>query len=799
MNKDNLTHGLSDHQAKRGAHARALLTALRRHVTGKVIGLAAALAAAAAISLSLLPTTPAAAGAGEPPAVAGDPAAPPQLLSEPFENPPEIRYNAARKRMRGVLQIVSGKYRIPNVGDEVLRQYRGWGEGQPAPKPTPAPAGFVPGVSPGPTLRARLGDQVQIAFLNKADNSQFSYTFNTQSTEDQPPGRSNFGCDTAGLPDQYKRFSVYPASDLFPNCFHGSSTANVHYHGTHAPPDGVGDNVLVQVIPAPKQGDYWVPVFYKMFDSGVIPQTWNQMPPLYKTLQMEAIRTNDKIATAEATRNNLRAPTSLWQKDKELIAAGQWPEYLYGAFPNFWEIPDYDDKAKGYDAGQAPGTHWYHAHKHGSTSLHILNGLAGAFIIESSREGGYDHVIRRFYGWGSSYGNHEKIFVFQQYDATQNLERGANTKGKGIKQVLINGKLTPTITMQPGEVQLWRLIDATEGNNQGIINAGTTKAGLFMLKDNGGFQYRQTASDGVQFSPKNYENQPFLNGTVPNQNVNTVNQTPNGLVLAGGNRADLLVQAPNKAGTYTFANNSLGNATLFYVKVEGPAVNLPKPFPTTEWPELPDYLKDLRPPGPNDIPNPNSPVKFQWEAGRTTIGRQPTPTPSPTPPTPPNPPSIGDPPHFMINDKQFGETGDIVDQCMPLDGLQDWVLENYTTRIAHPFHIHINPFQIIRVDTPTGATPGQPPPERVGYQVYAPRSDYIWQDVIAIPPALIDKAGNVFPGRVVIRQTYKDFVGTYVLHCHILAHEDRGMMQLVRVVPRVRYPMGCQTHVPAHH
>ena len=42
---------------------------------------------------------------------------------------------------------------------------------------------------------------------------------------------------------------------------------------------------------------------------------------------------------------------------------------------------------------------------------------------------------------------------------------------------------------------------------------------------------------------------------------------------------------------------------------------------------------------------------------------------------------------------------------------------------------------------------------------------------------------QIIPGRVVIRQKYLDFTGTFVLHCHILAHEDRGMMQLVRIVP----------------
>ena len=71
--------------------------------------------------------------------------------------------------------------------------------------------------------------------------------------------------------------------------------------------------------------------------------------------------------------------------------------------------------------------------------------------------------------------------------------------------------------------------------------------------------------------------------------------------------------------------------------------------------EMPKFLWDLPKPGPLDIKDPGSPVKFQWEDGRTGPG--------------PNP----DPPHFMINNKQFGETGDVVDQCMPQDGLQDWV------------------------------------------------------------------------------------------------------------------------------
>jgi FtsP/CotA-like multicopper oxidase with cupredoxin domain len=70
--------------------------------------------------------------------------------------------------------------------------------------------------------------------------------------------------------------------------------------------------------------------------------------------------------------------------------------------------------------------------------------------------------------------------------------------------------------------------------------------------------------------------------------------------------------------------------------------------------------------------------------------------------------------------------------------------------------------------------------------------------VIALP-AGVSVNGQVLPGRVRIRHQFVDFTCTYVLHCHILAHEDRGMMQLVRVVDADRYPGGCQANIPAHH
>lgn len=712
-----------------------------------------------------------------------------QLGSPPFANPSEIRYRTGEKvgRLRGVMELTAGNYVIPNVGTATLRQLRGWDPNQPAPPPKTD-------IGPGPTLRARLGDLVEISFLNKIDDNLFPYTFVT----DSPGGLSDFGCDKSGVraptaspnpngtPDpKAGKVNPYPSDDKYPNCFHGSSTANIHYHGTHTDPDGLGDNVLVQVLPQLNQPD-WTATFNKMFDSGKIPQKWADMPSDYRDKQMELVQKHDEAAAAAAKKNGLKPPESLYHADMEAIHAGQWPQYLVGAFPNFFPIPDF--KTGNWQAGQAPGTHWYHTHKHGSTSLHILNGLAGAFIIESTQPDGYDQVIRGFYKWGENYGNHEKIIVFQEFDTTQNLEKPKNPKGggppgqgKGIKQVLVNGKLTPTITMAPGEVQLWRMINATDGNNPGKLTND--------LFQTAGFTFKQTAADGVQFSPDNYKNQPFL----------TAGQVPGGLALAAGNRADVLAQAPTQPGTYTFvtgkSSKNLNGTPLFFVNVTGTPAPPPGGAFPQKWPQMPPFLADLPKPGPNNVTNPGSPVKFQWEALRSGTGLN----------------DFGFPPHFMINGKQFGETGEIVDQCMPLDGLQDWVLENWTNT-PHPFHIHINPFQVIKIEIPVLIDSSKPvsagnikytaytPPCSLACPTCKPVCNYVWQDVITMPPGQISTDGKtIFQSKVTIRQTYLDFTGTYVLHCHILAHEDRGMMQLVRVVPAALYPKGCQGYIPEHH
>ena len=104
---------------------------------------------------------------------------------------------------------------------------------------------------------------------------------------------------------------------------------------------------------------------------------------------------------------------------------------------------------------------------------------------------------------------------------------------------------------------------------------------------------------------------------------------------------------------------------------------------------------------------------------------------------------------FRINGKAFDP--DRVDTQVMLDTVEDWEITN-TGSMAHPFHIHTNKFQIVDQN-------GQP------------ASYSAWKDVV-----------SVSPGETVrIRMAFRDYTGKTVYHCHVLDHEDRGMMGTLEI------------------
>jgi FtsP/CotA-like multicopper oxidase with cupredoxin domain len=592
---------------------------------------------------------------------------------------------------------------------------------------------------PGPTFRAKVGDRVEITYLNHIDTRDFART-----------GIDRGGCDIARRAPPPEITYPGKTGDAAPNCFHGSSTINLHFHGTHVTPDGLGDNVLLQLRPEPAVTQQSVKLdFQAIFDNGP-PTKYLDLPEAWRKEQEALVQKYDKD-------NGLPPAIQLWPPNKKNIDEGRWPQFQIGAYPYCFDLTKYAEDEQGRPAGfrmgQCPGTHWYHAHKHGSTAINVMNGLVGAFVIE----GDYDEALAKAL---PNLRETEKVLVVHNRGDRPNIAAGNIALGAlfASPTMYINGEVNPTITMRPGEIQLWRMVNAT-------IKAVTTFGNFVPLDGGPTVECRQTAQDGVQFSPKNFVDQPILKFMVGNG--------PRPASFSPGNRIDILVKAPRDAGGKRYklelmdTNNSIPQ-TILTLSVEGEPVSPEMNFPSEDkFPKLPSFLSDIQ--AADTVPSSTNPAQPRMPLLFSFVKDDNTNTPGPT--------NSGAAPQLFINDKKFD--GENYDQEMVLNAVEEWTLEN-SSGVAHPFHIHVNPFQVVEIFDPmTGRS-------------YQPSSDYIWQDVITIPAA-----NGAIKGRVKIRHRFVDFVGSYVLHCHMLAHEDRGMMQLVRVVPAVT-DLGHAGTVPHH-
>lgn len=627
----------------------------------------------------------------------------------------EIKSSSATKTLQAVLKILD-EHRtylapgcITNSGQ--MRYISGY-------DPT-SPSGVWPtttGVpSPGPTLRARVGDRVQITLLNHVNVKNFPGTLDV--------AEHGQACDQNKSVGPGGSVNTYPGDPSFekvPNCFHGSSSTNLHFHGTHISPKGIADNVLLNIRPSPRGRDgkplvnelTVKPIFDKIFAAcahGHQPLLWTDWPPAWQAWQKKLLVSYDSTAVWQGQPGNLPLDQQLWPTNVKEMAEHQLPQYYIGAFPNCFTIPVWNGNDK--SMGQAPGTHWYHGHKHGSTALNLANGMAGALIIE----GDYDDKLKPFF-------TKQRVLVLQQFGAVLNLLRSATAPQKA-DLVFVNGQYTPVIHMNPNEMQLWRIVNAC---HQAAVPLDAPK----------GIKWVQTAQDGVQFAPQNYD----PSDTNAEFSVPAKSKAPFGS-LAPGNRIDLLVQAPKNSDTF---NVTFGGTLLCTVKVgQDPAVPpilSPMPFPTrAQFPAMPGFLEDIS----------FGDVKVKRDLHFKTA---PALQRGANPPYPP--------PTHTIDGKQFDEG--TVDQTMLLGATEEWTLYNDAVGPAHPFHIHINPFQVVEIKDPK---------QSGGAVVRLPRP-WVWWDNFAIPPG----------GYVKILTRFVDFTGMYVLHCHILGHEDRGMMQLVQVV-----------------
>jgi FtsP/CotA-like multicopper oxidase with cupredoxin domain len=181
---------------------------------------------------------------------------------------------------------------------------------------------------------------------------------------------------------------------------------------------------------------------------------------------------------------------------------------------------------------------------------------------------------------------------------------------------------------------------------------------------------------------------------------------------------------------------------LLNVNVTGSAVTTPMSFPTVaQFPPMPLWLQW----------NESDPRNKIVEERILKFNNDPTGRPA-------------------IDAKAFDGLPDTT-QFLTLNTAEQWTLQNEWASSIHPFHIHVNPFQVMEIFDPNN-------PPATQHTVFT--QPYIWRDTIAIPQANDNnQAGPTTAGWVKIRSRYCDFPGTFVLHCHILDHEDRGMMETV--------------------
>ena len=396
--------------------------------------------------------------------------------------------------------------------------------------------------------------------------------------------------------------------------------------------------------------------------------------------------------------------------------------------------------------GEPPGLYWYHPHIHGFSAPQVMGGASGALIIE-----GIERAVPQLAGMP------ERVVVIRDQDllnpnappsplepvVPKNLiDRDGDAAnngtgfGKPAKDLSINFVPVPypdyptaSIRLKPGEEQLWRVLNAS----------AITYLNLAVLFRHTPQQLGLVAIDGV---PMNWGR-----GSTPAiTSVDHIGIPPGGrveFVLRGPPQGIPALLVTRTVDTGQGGENDPNRALATLVgdaDAAAPQSALPAQAKPLAGPRLP-WLGDSPPvrvrklyfseklENPSD---PNSATTFYI----TVDGQE---------------PAAFDPAHPQPNITV--RQGDV----------EDWIIENRTTEL-HAFHIHQLHFALMD-----------------------------WNGVPVNEPFLRDTV-NVpyFSGKMLqypsvrVRMDFRDpdTIGTFVYHCHLLEHEDAGMMGIIRVEPR---------------
>lgn len=451
------------------------------------------------------------------------------------------------------------------------------------------------------------------------------------------------------------------------------------------------------------------------------------------------------------------------------------------------------------------GTFWYHSHRHGSTALQVSSGMAGALIVKGDRPvrdkatngvADVDTILK--YPGGRAFDEHLLLFEQIQYacgtkqeagqtvinwDCTGKIgdieqygdQFGPRTWPASGRYTLINGKVQPTWSAKTGRIQRWRMIHGgvRDTIKMKIVSGKTLglTASAFGAKAMTITEQRNWIAENCQLDKPVSQWEFAVDGLTRTAfNEKLIN------VFQPGYRSDVLVVF-NQPGTYCVideqapADSNINAQTkdrrlLGLVSVSGTAVSGdPKAYLIAQ---LLTANRDLPPAVKKDLAvlklTEYSP--FQDIPSSAVTGRQSATFFIDT--------SV-DPLKFEIDGKPYDPAR--VDRTLVLNSVDEWTLTS--NFVNHPFHIHVNPFQIVEILN----AKGQPVLDSSGKCVDADSSGNIdtqYCDQIGVFRDTIFVKQNY---HLKVRSRYETFIGDFVLHCHILDHEDQGMMQNVTIVP----------------
>jgi FtsP/CotA-like multicopper oxidase with cupredoxin domain len=390
---------------------------------------------------------------------------------------------------------------------------------------------------------------------------------------------------------------------------------------------------------------------------------------------------------------------------------------------------------------QPPGLYWYHPHPHGFSEAQVLGGASGALIVEGIEQA--NSLIA---------GLPERVIVIRDQRVTSTKVDPAKP-GKDLSlnfvPVTYPDYTLAVIQMKPSERQFWRVLNAS----------ADTYVDLKLLFDGKPQFLGVIGLDGI---PIGFEDGKPRNRVLWESHI----------ALPPAGRAEFVVNGPPDGVSATFATQAVVTGPT-----TGPGATAPQP---TTAPGTPAGDDDNSPPRllATILTSSSSPEL------PSTLPATPVALRSPSLPPLPSVQAVRerklyfseelqdpkDPTSAIIfyiteegkTPKAFDPTSSAPNIVVHQGDVEDWTIENRSTE-THAFHIHQTHFIVL---------------ESHGVPVHQP---YL-RDTINVQ--FWNGYSAQFPS-VKLRMDFRDpnIVGTFPYHCHILQHEDGGMMGTIRVEP----------------